>query len=291
MKEQTILHIASKLHPLCGRISVRQIPWQESGGYYNVWEIRDETGCYLLKKSNSDTELAVYQMCSGSCHAFPHLYGSVTYRQKPFILLEYVDGHDLTRANRNDLIAVLDAMIRMQDTFWNTEDTIGSSFSESFDRCLTRRSYLSEDTFINAFAVFSERYHAAPRTLCHGDFLPFNLIIGSERVVFIDWEYGGILPYPVMLARLLAHTSTNGETPFYMSPEDVEFAIAYYYENLIRKKGIPYSEYRKTMRAFLFYEQIEWIYVYRKYGKKPDQRFDYAYRTAAISAVMLLDDN
>ena len=101
--------------------------------------------------------------------------------------------------------------------------------------------------------------------------------------MFIDWEEAGVLPYPCMLARLLAHGSEHGETPFYMAAEDKAFALDYYYQHLIKDKGISYEEYRRAMALFIFYELTEWVYVYRKYHKKPDDLYEY-YRANAQNA-------
>ncbi|MBR3130324.1 MAG: phosphotransferase, partial [Clostridia bacterium] len=185
---------------------------------------------------------------------------------------------NLMQATRNYLGRVLDAMIRMQDMFWGSRQRIGEPFSAALQSCLNRKAYLSETVLIDAFTRFEAMYRTFPRTLCHNDFLPFNVIVGTERTAFIDWEYGGILPYPAMLARLLAHASEHGETPFFMTQQDRDFAIETYYDHLIREKGISRADYLAAMNAFLFYESLEWVYVYRKYNKPPDALYDFALR-------------
>ena len=56
-----------------------------------------------------------------------------------------------------------------------------------------------------AYEQYLQIYSDVPRTLCHDDLLPFNVLCAKERAVIIDWEYAGILPYPTSLARLIAH--------------------------------------------------------------------------------------
>ena len=56
------------------------------------------------------------------------------------------------------------------------------------------------------------------------------------------------------------------------------FAVQYYYDHLIAAKGIPQDEYRRAMALFRFYELTEWVYVYRKYRKKPDALFAFYYK-------------
>ena len=278
MKEETVLQIASRMRDFSDPVDVSQIPYEECDGFYSVWKITDARGSYLLKRTASETELAIYRKLRNRIDALPTFYGATEYRGKPYLLLEFVEGHNLMQATRNDLGRVVDAMIRMQDMFWGSRQRIGEPFSAALQSCLNRKVYLKETVLIDAFTRFEAMYRTLPRTLCHNDFLPFNVIVGTERTAFIDWEYGGILPYPVMLARLLAHTSEHGETPFFMTQQDRDFAIETYYDRLIRKKGISRADYLEAMNAFLFYESLEWVYVYRKYNKPPDALYDFALR-------------
>lgn len=278
MKEETVLQIASRMHDFSDPVDVSQIPYEECDGFYSVWKINDARGSYLLKRTASETELAIYRKLRNRIDALPTFYGATEYRGKPYLLLEFVEGHNLMHATRNDLGRVLDAMIRMQDRFWGSRQRIGEPFSAALQSCLNRKAYLSETVLIDAFTRFEAMYRTLPRTLCHNDFLPFNVIVGTERTAFIDWEYGGILPYPAMLARLLAHASERGETPFFMTQQDRDFAIETYYDRLIHKKGISRADYLAAMNAFLFYESLEWVYVYRKYNKPPDALYDFALR-------------
>lgn len=278
MKEETVLQIASRLDDFSDPVDVSQIPYEECDGFYSVWKITDARGSYLLKRTASETELAIYRKLRNRIDALPTFYGATEYRGKPYLLLEFVEGHNLMHATRNDLGRVLDAMIRMQDMFWGSRQRVGEPFSAALQSCLNRKVYLKETVLIDAFTRFEAMYRTLPRTLCHNDFLPFNVIVGTECTAFIDWEYGGILPYPAMLARLLAHTSEHGETPFFMTQQDRDFAIETYYDRLIHKKGISRADYLAAMNAFLFYESLEWVYVYRKYNKPPDALYDFALR-------------
>lgn len=288
MKKQSVLQIASRMHDFSEPVNLSQIPYEECDGFYSVWKITDARGSYLLKRTASETEAAIYRKLRNRIEALPTFYGATEYRGKTYLLLEFVAGNSLMQATHDDLIRVLDAVIRMQDTFWGSKQRVGEPFSAALKSCLNRRIYLKETVLIDAFRCFETMYRILPRTLCHNDFLPFNVIIGAERTAFIDWEYGGILPYPAMLARLLAHTSEHGETPFFMTREDRDFAIETYYDRLIRKKGISHADYLAAMNAFLFYESLEWVYVYRKYNKPPDALYDFALKQSNIYAEKIL---
>ena len=277
MQEKTLLRIAGRIRPLSAAAAVRQMAYEDAEGFYSAWKVTDGQDAYLLKAA-SENERGIYRRLGNGCDALPRCYGTAVYYKKTYILLEFVAGHDLMRCTRPDLVRVLDAMIALQDAHWGTRKRIGESAKTALDRCRKRRDYLPEPDLRQAFDRFLALYPTLPRTLCHDDLLPFNLIVGHGRAVFIDWEVGGVLPYPAMLARLLAHGSEQGETPFFMTEADKTFAVQYYYDHLIAAKGIPQDEYRRAMALFRFYELTEWVYVYRKYRKKPDALFAFYYK-------------
>ena len=111
-------------------------------------------------------------------------------------------------------------------------------------------------------------YRTVPRALCHDDLLPFNVLASDNRAVLIDWECGGILPYPTAFARLIAHSEETENALFFMTSEDRIFAIDYYYNNLLKEMGISYTEWRNTLEYFLFFEYCEWVFVGNKYDAK-----------------------
>ena len=284
MQEKTLLKIADRIHPLSPGASVRQMAYEEGGGAYSAWKITDETGAYLLKAAG-ETELGVYRRLNNACAALPRFLGAASYYHKTYILLEFVEGRNLMRCQRADLVRALDAMIALQAAFWDTNKRIGRSVSRTLPRLRRRRAYLPEPELRSAYDRFLALYPTLHRTLCHDDLLPFNLIVSDDRAVFIDWEEAGVLPYPSMLARLLAHGSEHGETPFYMTAADKAFAADYYYDHLLKDRGVPCEDYRRALALFIFYELTEWVYVYRKYQKKPDDMYEY-YQAQANTAAL-----
>lgn len=67
---------------------------------------------------------------------------------------------------------------------------------------------------------------------------------------------------------------------FYMTQKDRNFAIQYYYDALIKKHGISFAEYRRTLDWFLFYEYCEWVMLGNRYDSRSDERYGY-YRNLA----------
>ena len=117
-----------------------------------------------------------------------------------------------------------------------------------------------------------------------------NLLIKENEVKLIDWEHWGLLPYPLPIVRLLAHTKEDENYIFYMKEEDKLYAIEYYYNNFIKEYNIDYKKYIKTMKFFLFYEYCEWIFVYNKYQNKKDDRYNY-YINKALNMIELLKED
>ena len=239
----------------------------EDGSEYDVWLVSDGQEEYVLKKAK-EHEIQIYScFFEKSAMCAPRFYESVSVDGVDYILIEYVRGKDLSACDRNSLIKVLDALIYLQDAFW--EDKIhqndGFSFDKSLKGRIDRGIYLGDNLLERAYAEFLEEYKRVPRTLCHDDLLPFNILVSDDRACLIDWEYGGILPYPLSLARLIAHGEEKDDALFYMRENDKEFAIDYYYKNFVKSKGISYFEYRHSLDLFLLYEYCEWIMLGNKY--------------------------
>ena len=139
----------------------------------------------------------------------------------------------------------------------------------------TRGKYLGSELLEKTYRRFEQVYRETPRSLCHDDPLPINVLVNDERAVFIDWEYGGVLPYLSSFARLIAHGRENRDYYVYMSADDREFAIAYYYNALAKQHGISQEEFRQTLDYFLFYEYCEWVMLGNRYESRDDERYGY----------------
>ena len=249
---------------------------------YAVWKIEDGNVTRVLKKT-SKQELDIYDtFLSFAKLGVPRFYKSIEYDGELFILMEYLDGNNLQKCDRKSLTAVLDALIYLQKMYWEKRELegIGHGFEASLPGRQKRGKYLNDAELEQAYEKYLQIYSNIPRTLCHDDLLPFNVICTNEHAVIIDWEYAGILPYPTSLARLLAHCEEDESAFFYMRQEDKEYAIEYYFEHLLKEKGIDYSDYRKTLDYFLLYEYCEWIMLGIEYNDTGCERFQKYYAKA-----------
>lgn len=271
------------------KADIRAFIDEEDGSEYAAWHIITAERKCVLKRAK-EFELEAYRCFFNEKKAYaPEFFGAVQYDCCDYLLMEYCTGETLRRCEREKLIKALDALIAMQDEYWERRELSGAAVTveNSLDGIVRRGTYLGSELLERVYADFVEVYKSTPRTLCHDDLLPFNLLVG-ERAVLIDWEFGGILPYPVSLARLIAHCREDESAFFYMTEADRAFAIEYFYENLIKKRGIPFEKYRRALDYFLFYEYCEWIMLGNRYDMREDERYAYSLKKANELAKELL---
>ena len=237
------MNIKEILAQMCLSEQAEATPFKsaEDGTDYAVWKINDGNTAYVLKKA-SEQELSVYNTFLVSAErAVPHLYKSLNYCGELFLLMEYIEGHDLRKCDRK---------------------------------------YLNDAYLEHAYAEYLRLYSSVPRTLCHDDLLPFNVLCANGHATIIDWEYAAILPYPTSLARLIAHGEEDESAFFYMTQADKDYAIEYYFEHLLKENGTDYNDYRRTLDYFLLYEYCEWIMLGVKYNETGSERFQKYYAKA-----------
>ena len=268
---------------------LKQFRSEEGGNPYAVWLVQCESGIYVLKRAKSyETEAYRCFFAEKKPYA-PALFGSVRHGENDYLLLEYCPGKDLRHCERDNLIKALDALAAMQEEFWQREELYGTACTmeialEAIER---RGTYLDSAQLEAVFAQFKQVYQQTPRSLCHDDLLPINVLV-DERAVLIDWEYAGVLPYLSSFARLIAHGREEKDAYLYMSREDRDFAIDYYYAALPQKHGISYQEYRRSLDYFLFYEYCEWIMIGNRFDMKEDERYLYCLKQAEALADQFL---
>ena len=265
---------------------------EEDGTEYSVWHVSCPSKDFVLKPAKEYEHQVYDTFLRGGRSYVPELYCKVEKDGVNWLLMEYVEGDDLRCCERDPLTRVLDALIAMQEEFWEKEELYSSAYSleKSMPGREKRGRHLNSETFEKIYAEYMDAYRRLPLTLCHDDMLPFNVIVNGSRAVMIDWEFGGMLPYPTSLARLIAHGREEKEAFFHMTEEDRSFAIDYYYDNLAGKHGISYDEYRHDIDLFLFYEYCEWIMVADEYGEPDNDYYSYSLGLAERMAKKLLSE-
>lgn len=265
--------MSERISDVLGQMGVRNVlsaaavRHEEDDACYEVWTATAEEGTYILKKAKGCEFSAYTGLLKDAQCGVPRLLKAMRIDGEDYLLLEYVQGSDLRKCDRKSLTLVLDALIALQEQFWGkTEfDGVAVSFDQSLQHRRQRGKYLNDRELEKAYDGFLKLYPSLPRTLCHDDLLPFNVIVTQHDAKLIDWETAGILPYPVTLARLIAHAEEAADAFFYMTEADKKFAVDYYFDRLVKGKGISYGDYRRALDACLLYEYCEWIMLGVKY--------------------------
>lgn len=216
--------------------------------------------------------------------------GKCEFDGKEYFLSEYFPGSDLKVCDRMRLTLALNALIAMQDEYWQREEfyDVCATMEYALNEMPNRGKWLSSELLERAYDEYLRVYAVTPRSLCHDDLLPLNVLANDERAVLIDWEHGGVLPYLNSFARLIAHARNDRSYYFYMSDADKAFAIEYYYNGLVKKHGISYDEFRRTLDVFLFFEYCEWVMLGNRYDARDDERYGYYLALAEDMAKKIL---
>lgn len=278
MNTQKIQNILSEINFPFSITSVTPFCREEDGSPYDVWKIETDTVTAVLKKTSPEERTTCEAfLFNGGCGT-PTIYGFTEHDGETYMLMEFFDGETMSHSNREKLILALDALIQMQEKFWDNQDLadVGWTFEKRHAARKKRLSFMED--LAAAYSAYLEADKTVSRTLCNDDLLPFNVLVNADRAVIIDWEFAGILPYPCALARFLAFGEENTDFMFQMSLEDKIFAVRYYYDHLIKSKGISWDEYIRTMKLFFFKEYSEWVYFARSSNDftKPEYEKYYA---------------
>ena len=268
MQLEQINEILHHMNSPCFATDAAPFLAEEDGCAYKVWKLATSGGTLVLKKIDP-REREVYEVFFSQGGPVPKVFGF----HGDYMLMEYIEGHTLSRCCRDDLILALDALIDSQKPFWNSAEYahVGYGFNKSYPNREKRLPYLEDLT--DCYDAYLSAFRTVPRTLCNDDLLPFNIMINQHRAVILDWEFGGILPYPCALARMLAFGEEDPKAMFFIRKADQLFAVDYYYDHLIREKGIPYEEYIRTLKLFFFKEYSEWIYCANSSGDRTGEYY------------------
>ena len=81
-------------------IKYERLKYEDYAGYYNVWKVTIDNNQYILKQV-SDNELSFYKEIE--CRYIPYYYGSCSYYKKTYMLLEYINGNNLMKCEKENL--------------------------------------------------------------------------------------------------------------------------------------------------------------------------------------------
>lgn len=289
MTDEALRALIGRMLP-AGADSISPRLREEDGSVYEgVWEVAAGGARYILKRAK-EKEAEVYRAFFKTPRPYaPAVYAAAQQDGAEYLLMEYVSGENLQRCTRAKLDAAVDALAQMQADFWQNSSLAeaGLCFAESFAQRKKRRNFLGSALLEKHYDAYLALYERLPRTLCHDDLLPFNVIISADRAVLIDWEAGGILPYPASFARLVAHGRAHGEL-FRMTPAQRAYAAERYFGACAARHGIARADHAYALSYFLFSELCEWVFIGNRYGKE-DNAYYPRYLRAALKAARVLE--
>ena len=256
---------------------------------YNVYRLTAGDRAYVLKASDSEEVRLYERYLSAPGLPGPRSYGSGTWDGRVWLLLDYVDGPDLRDFADEMTGPCADALASVMDRFW------GAPEAERFDRYMERvrrraKCLADEPVLAAAYELFLDRQRTCPRTLCSGDMLPCNCLFSQGRVILADWAFGGVMPYALDIARLIAHGGDPGSHPpfpFSMTEAQKRDLVEQVYIKLPQKPA--WEQYLLDIRLAALNEYIEFIEDALLHPAEPrDRVFDWYYSRAAALAKLLL---
>lgn len=258
---------------------------------YNVYKLTADGSAYVLKKSDS-REVAMYRdFLQGRGFAVPEYLGSAEWEGAVWLLMEYIDGPDLKRFDNEKALSGARTLSQIQNAYWDSPID-GGRFQQYWERVNRRAGCLQGyPELAEAYALFLSRQKDCPRTLCSGDFLPCNGIFRNGRVYMIDWAFGGILPYALDIARLIAHGSEKpapNAFPFYMDADLRSAFVRAHYERLEQKPD--WEQYLRDIQLAALNEYVEFLEVLINdpEATREEIETDFYYRRAMETAQALL---
>ena len=268
-------------------VSVMPFIREEDGDSCDAWKLEAPGITAVLKKITPREKATLEAFFSKGGCGIPRIYGFAQHAGDTYLLSEFFSGETLSHSNRKALTLALDALIQIQEQYWGNTALCdaGWTFEEQYAALQKRLPYMED--LAAAYSAYLEANRSVPRTLCNDDLLPFNVLANEERAVILDWELGGILPYPCALARLLAFGEENTEFLFQMTRANKEFAVDYYYDRFLRSKGISRVQYIRDLKLFFFKEYSEWVYLARSTGDFSSPYYEKYYPKAKALAMEL----
>lgn len=223
---------------------------------YNVWLIHKDNVPFILKMDARDETIVLKKYGYRYQDFAPSIVQSLSIDSKPFNILNYFPGKELKRVTKKRLKEIIDKLARIQnDYFHKKEETLPTNYLTTLNKRISVRDYLFDEKYEKHFDKFIDVYKSTTRTLSNRDLLPRNIIINKHRIIFVDWERVGFLPFPISIAGLLGSYRISVFKKYkYLKDKLINFALDYYYQKIKNNLNISYHEYLRIMKYFLFYE-------------------------------------
>lgn len=92
--------------------------------------------------------------------------------------------------------------------------------------------------------------------------MQFNAVFHNDKVVIIDWGFGGVMSYSLDIVRFIAHTAEDKATfPFYMNDDQKKIFVNGVYEKL--KEKTDYQKYLLDIQLAVLNKYVELLKLVR----------------------------
>lgn len=259
---------------------------------YNVYLVTNADEKYVLKKSSKEEIFVYEEYLEQKKFQVPHLLGKASDEKgKDWILLEYLEGKDLREHSVEKAVFAAKTIAVIHREYWQL-DLKPDANMERYERYIARiekraQCLEQEEELKETYRLFLERQKSCPKTICNGDYLPYNALFDErqKKVAVIDWAFGGMMPYALDVARMIVHGNENRYPfPFYMTDEIRKAYIGTYYDemkDLLDGAGITREQYLYDIKLAALNECIEFIEQQLKDSSlERDGVFDFYYQAA-----------
>ncbi len=256
---------------------------------YSVYKVTVDDRTYVLKRTDKEEADIYEKYLKASELPVPQYYGSFYDGKNYWILIEFICGNDIRDFKEEYAHECAVSVTQIMNRYWVQHDRTDSRYIRYMDRITKRCECLDNEPILErTYRIFIDRQRDCPLTLSNGDFLQFNGISRNSQIILIDWGFGGIMPYALDIARLIAHGTEDKITfPFYMT----DSYRAKYVDEVYRLMNNPpdREQYNRDISLAVLNEYIEMIE--RELGDSTlerDRTFEYYYEHAHILAREIL---
>lgn len=210
---------------------------------YKSYYIKIDNAQYVLKCNDDIYEGLVYKkIIENKIENIPKFFGEYKYKNKFFLLLEYIPGDFLDGSNLELLIKAINNIANFHSKFWKRRVNNLKNNNISYELYF----YIKKNNLISNLEKYMYKEN---QTLLHDDLILLN-IIGTECKI-IDWEYATYGNYGIDLGRFLGD----------LNPQNYKQWVREELEEILLKK---YIEYMNSKNIILNIEQVKKDILYGK---------------------------
>lgn len=227
--------------------SFNQISNEKLEKIYDAYLLKDKNDKKFVLKKATEKEYLINQLLIK--HQFSYLIPELIHFSKDsnqtfWITTRYFSGKDLSELPPHLSTSLGSELANLVNYFYHRPDVL-DYLTPSIDEQLSKKTTIlnkidCHSPLFKAYSYYLNRFKTIPKTLCHDDLLPINLLYNnnhSNQLKIIDWEHATIGSYLTDITRLTTFYSANRITfndglTFYGNLTEIDQLISLFYQNL-----------------------------------------------------------